>query len=170
MIPFYDPSQPSRRGLAGRAPWLELRVSRNHSEAKRMMPEKESRKPLRCSFYVWKPGPGFKKSSPGPPDFRIVIMNAREDAFPILEQLDELLQTVPYDPAPWNLNTQPYQKVKHGWRNVILAVVDQGVVSYLRVGDAGFGNERLYERPVRGRGGKRGGGRGRGRGGRGLGK
>ena len=59
---------------------------------------------------------------------------------------------------------QLYQKLKHGWRNVILAIVDQGVVSYLRISDAGFGNERLYERASRGRGGKKGGGRGRGRG------
>lgn len=59
-----------------------------------------------------------------------------------------------------------YQKLKHGYRDVILAVVDQGVTSYLRIADAAFGREKLYERKGRAPGGKRGGrggGRGRGR-------
>jgi len=59
-----------------------------------------------------------------------------------------------------------YSRIKHGSRNVVLAVVDEGVVSYMRVADAAeaFEGERLYERAGRpGRGGK-GGGRGRGRG------
>lgn len=56
--------------------------------------------------------------------------------------------------------------LKHGWRNVILAVVDQGVVSYIRVADCGFAREKLWEITGQGDGkGKRGGGgRGRGRG------
>ena len=122
--------------------------------------------PLRCSYYVWKPRPDFKKSSPGPPDFRIAVVNAREDDVPILEQLDGLLQSVPYDPPPPKTEHQMYQKLKHGWRNVILAIVDQGVVSYLRIADAGFGKEKVFERATRGRGGKGGGG-GRGRANRG---
>ena len=75
-----------------------------------------------------------------------------------------LLQSVPYDPPPQSMDKQLYQKLKHGYRNVILAVVDQGVVSYVRIADAAFGKEKIYNRPGRGRGGKRGGGRGRGRG------
>lgn len=60
-----------------------------------------------------------------------------------------------------------YGRLKHGYKNVILAVVDEGIVSYVRVADAGFVREKLYERVESGRGGKgggRGGGRGRGRG------
>lgn len=61
-----------------------------------------------------------------------------------------------------------YNRLKHGQRNVLLAVVDEGVASYMRVCEAGFAGERLYERvgPPVGRGGK-GGGRGRGGGARG---
>lgn len=65
-----------------------------------------------------------------------------------------------------------YNRLKHGYKNVILAVVDEGIVSYVRMADAGFSREKLYERLEQdgaGRGGK-GGGRGRGgkrRGGRG---
>lgn len=125
--------------------------------------------PLRPCFHVWKPRPAFKKSAPPPPDFRIAVVNAREDAFPTLQQLDDLLQSVPDDPPPEG--RQLYPRLKHGWRNVILAVVDQGVVSFVRVADAGFGREKLFEMEGRegGGGGKRGGGRGRGTG-RGQGK
>lgn len=67
-----------------------------------------------------------------------------------------------------------YLRLRHGWRNVILAVVDQGVVSFLRVGDARFGGEKLYEEHSRVQGVRKGGnsgrGRGRGRGGRGRGR
>ena len=58
-----------------------------------------------------------------------------------------------------------YLRLRHGFRNCVLAVVDQGVVSYLRVGEVGFGMEKMYERVGGKRGGKGGrGGRGRGRG------
>jgi tRNA-splicing endonuclease subunit Sen54 len=39
-----------------------------------------------------------------------------------------------------------YQKVKTGYRDVILAVVDQGVISFLNISDAGFGEAKLWER------------------------
>jgi tRNA-splicing endonuclease subunit Sen54 len=91
---------------------------------------------------------------------------------PTLSEISDLFSSVPYDAPPEKFKTMNYQKLKHGYRNCILAVVDQGVTSFLRVGDAAFGEERLYERfdafksgRRGGKGGKgRGGGRGRGRG------
>nr|POE50073.1 putative trna-splicing endonuclease subunit sen54 [Quercus suber] len=126
---------------------------------------------FRVTFHVWKPGsPNFKKSAPGEPDFRIAVVDARISAVPTLSQLNALLETTPYAPPPEKLPM--YQKLKHGYNNVILAIVDQGVVSYLRLSDAAFGKEKLYERTVKPFGGKRGGrGGARGsRGGRGRGK
>lgn len=61
-------------------------------------------------------------------------------------------------------------RLKHGWRNVVLAVVDGGVVSYIRFSEGGFGKEKLYEQRGTMRGGKRGGYGGRGGGGRGRGR
>ena len=126
---------------------------------------------IRPSFLVWKPSKhqDFRKSAPPPPDFYIAVANAREDAFPEYEQLDELLQCVPYSP-PSN-DGQLYARLRNGYRNVIIAVVDQGVTSYVRIGDAGFGIEKIWDRENRGfRSGKRGGrGGGRGRGGSGRG-
>ena len=118
---------------------------------------------LHVTYHVWKPGSQtYKKSAPGPPDFRVVVVNARDTATPTLEQLNNLLETVPYDPP--DATSQLYQRLKYGYKSVLLAIVDQGVVSYLRVADAAFGGEKLYQKPGRPRGGKRGGGRGRGRG------
>ncbi len=118
---------------------------------------------IRPSYLVWKPSrPDFRKSAPPPPDFYIAVVNAREDSFPDYEQLDELLQCMPYDPP--NKDGQLYTKMKQGYRNVIIAVVDQGVTSYVRVADVGLGMEKVWDRGKKGpQGGKRGGGRGRGR-------
>nr|OQO17938.1 hypothetical protein B0A51_15575 [Rachicladosporium sp. CCFEE 5018] len=125
---------------------------------------------FRITYHLYKPGnTTFKKSLPGPPDFRVAVIDGRATLMPTLSQLSALLDTTPYDP-PKDAQ-QLYPTLKQGYRNVILAVVDQGVTSYMRVSDAVFGREKLYDRVVSGRGGKGGrGGRGGGRGGRGRGK
>lgn len=120
---------------------------------------------FRITYHLWKPGSTtYKKSDPGLPDFRIAVVNARETSMPTLAQLSALMDTTPYRPPPEN--SQMYAKFRNGHKNVILAVVDQGVTSYLRIADAGFGREKLYERKGAGPNQKRGGGGG-GRGGRG---
>ncbi len=152
IIPSHDPTQPTDRES------LRSSASMGH-------PTAPTHPRIRPAFYAWKPNntSDFRKSAPPPPDFRIAVINAREDNFPVLEQLDDLLQSVPYYPPPTGSEGQTYRRLKHGWRNVILGVVDQGVVSYMKISDAGFGKEKVYESRVRG-GGKGGWGRGRGRG------
>lgn len=135
--------------------------------------------PFQVSFYAWKPSriPGFAKSNPGRPDFRIAVVSSQSTTIPTLTEMTSLLESTPWDPPSqeWTGPEKCYARLKHGFRNVILAVADRGVISYLRVGEAAFGNEKLYEsfdrgsigRPKKGggRGGRqgRGGGRGRGR-------
>ncbi|CZT14820.1 related to tRNA-splicing endonuclease subunit [Ramularia collo-cygni] len=122
---------------------------------------------FRITYHVWKPGSTtFKKSAPGIPDFRIAVINARETTPPTLEQMGALMDSTPYDPP--KPDGHMHAKFKYGYKNVIFAIVDQGVTSYLRIADAAFGREKVYERRAPARGGKRGGGRG-GRGGRGRG-
>ncbi|KAI9744904.1 MAG: tRNA-splicing endonuclease subunit sen54 [Claussenomyces sp. TS43310] len=128
--------------------------------------------PFKVVFHVWKPTriPTFAKSNPGDADYRVAVVSARSDAVPSLAQLTALLESTPWDPPrpEWAGPEKSYQRLKHGWRNVVVAVVDQGIISYLRVAEGAFGEERLHERFDRngvGRGGKRGGGGGRGRGG-----
>ncbi|RBR00697.1 hypothetical protein VDGD_07022 [Verticillium dahliae] len=134
--------------------------------------------PFKVFFHVWRPSkhPVFSKSDPPPPDLRIAVVDARDTFVPELEQLEALFDSTPYDPADASLSAPGrfYPRLKHGHRNVLISVVDRGLVNFMRFGQAAFADEKLYERfdlPNRGRGGKRGGGRGgkggRGRGGRG---
>jgi tRNA-splicing endonuclease subunit Sen54 len=122
--------------------------------------------PFRLHFDVYRTTAKFRKSARGPPDFRICVVNARETTLPTGAQINDLMAQVPED-KPVN-EGQLYKKLKHGDRNVILAVVDCGIPSYIRLADVPFGEERIYERSARGARGKggrvRGGGRGRGRG------
>ncbi|KAI1977603.1 tRNA-splicing endonuclease subunit sen54 [Ophidiomyces ophidiicola] len=117
--------------------------------------------PYRVAFHVYKPSTPFRKSSPGTPDFRIAVVNARlNPAIPTLAELSSLLATTPLSPPRGEkLDRMMYMRLRHGWRNVILGIVDQGVVSYLRISDAGFIKEPLYE--------QKGSTGGRGKGGRG---
>ena len=53
-----------------------------------------------------------------------------------------------------------YQRLRHGQKHVILAIVNQGIISYLRVADSDFGQELLYlqqgpRKGSKGQGGKR---------------
>jgi len=123
---------------------------------------------FRITYHVYKPNnTTFKKSAPGPPDFRIAVVDGRKRPVPTLDQLSSLLDTVPYTPPKQDAHF--YAKIKNGYKNVILAVVDQGITSYLRLTDSVFGKERIYERMGAGPSAKRG-GRGGGRGGRGGGR
>ncbi|KAI1329356.1 tRNA-splicing endonuclease subunit sen54 N-term-domain-containing protein [Xylariaceae sp. FL0255] len=134
--------------------------------------------PFKVHFHLWKitDGQGFSKTRPPPPDFRLCVVDARDTTVPSLEELDSLLLSTPYDPPRAEDQEKKgagfvYKRLKHGWRNVILGIVDRGIISYMTFGEIAFGEERLYEdsklRPrgkKGGRGGQRGVRRGRGRG------
>jgi tRNA-splicing endonuclease subunit Sen54 len=120
------------------------------------------------TYHVYKARPGYKKTAPGPPDFYFSVINARQTSLPTEPQIDALLRQTPYHPPDPKSNL--YKKLKEGFRNVILAIVDQGVTSFIDVSDSGFGQEKLWGREKKPfRGGKRG-GKGGGRGGRGRGR
>ncbi|WEW56881.1 tRNA-splicing endonuclease subunit sen54 [Emydomyces testavorans] len=106
-----------------------------------------STSPYRLAFNVYKPSTSFRKSSPGTPDFRLAVINARTHPnLPSLTELSALLASTPLAPPRGEkLDRLMYLRLRHGWRNVILGVVDQGVVSFLRVADAGFIKEPLYD-------------------------
>ncbi|KAF4630512.1 hypothetical protein G7Y89_g7625 [Cudoniella acicularis] len=106
--------------------------------------------PYRVVFHLWKPTNilSFAKTNPGSPDFRVAITDARSTFIPSLTQITSLLESTPWDPPSAELSgpAKVYQRLRHGWRNVVLAVVDQGIISYLRLGETGFGEERLCDR------------------------
>lgn len=127
--------------------------------------------PYTIHFHVFKPSTTYRKSCPPPPDFRLCVVNTRQQtSIPSLAALDGLFARTPFDPPQGEkMERMMYMRLRHGQRNVILAIVDQGVTSFLRLADAGFGGEKLYESRVIG-GHQKHGGRGfRGRGGGGRG-
>jgi tRNA-splicing endonuclease subunit Sen54 len=77
-----------------------------------------------------------------------------------MSQIGALLDSMPDNELP--KEKPPEARLKHGKWNVILAVVDMGVVSYLRFSEAGFGAGSCLKTRIRNVTGKRGGG-GRGR-------
>ncbi|KAI1003244.1 hypothetical protein K3495_g4961 [Podosphaera aphanis] len=130
--------------------------------------------PYRVVFFLWKGDNlhNFTKKNPGLPDFRVAIVDAQSAPIPSLKQIIPLIESAPFDPPSSDSLKGPgktYQRIKHGWRNITLAVIDQGVISYLKLAEGAFGEELMYERFDYGgvRGGKRGGYRGGGRAGRG---
>lgn len=145
--------------------------------------------PFHIFYHVWKAGvTGWSKAKPpGPPDLYIAVVDAQDTSVPTCEEITALLDSAPHDPpkAQWQVDNMLYPRLKYGHRNVLLAVVDHGLVNFLRFGDGAFGEELLYKRfdngkgprggvKRGGRGGKRDGrggrgGRGRGGGGRGRG-
>ena len=115
------------------------------------------------TYHVYKARSSFRKTAPGPPDFYVSVINAQEAMLPTEQEIDTLLRQTPFHPKMQDENM--YRKLKEGTRNVILAIVDRGVTSFINVSDAGFGNLNLWERKKAGRGHSkgRGGWSGRGR-------
>ncbi|KAG6037664.1 hypothetical protein E4U41_004850 [Claviceps citrina] len=136
----------------------------------------QAQEPFRVHFHVWKgTGAPFSKKNPPPPDFRIAVCDTADSSVPDLDQIEALLASTPFDPPnpAWQGPGKLYQRLKHGYRNVLVAVVDRGLVNLMRFGEGAFGEEPLFGRFDQrggGRGGRKGarggggGGRGRGRG------
>ncbi|KAF2094744.1 tRNA splicing endonuclease-like protein subunit [Rhizodiscina lignyota] len=162
LIPFHNPA----KSIPTINDTSETTAKDNHEELQ------DGSAPLDITYHVFKASTPYTKRAPPPPDFYVVVMPARSTSVPTLCQIEDLMSKVPYDPP--RKESHLYPKLKQGYRRVILAVIDEGITSYIRLSDAGFGLEKIYSAP-RGRGGKggrggRGGrGRGRGRGGRGRG-
>jgi tRNA-splicing endonuclease subunit Sen54 len=125
LIPFHDP--------------LDLPSTMN-SMTQEMMG------PYNITYHVWKPNCEFKKANPRPPDFKICVVNARDFKMPTLEQTDALLSHGDIDESV--LRKASLQRLKYGWRSVIIALVDSGIISFQRLSDAAFGKEFMYSPPA----------------------
>jgi tRNA-splicing endonuclease subunit Sen54 len=148
---------------------LELITRHEPSSTAAARPPKPAEGPFQICFHVWKSGhEAFAKSNPPPPDFYLAVVDAQDSFVPTLDEVSALLAS-----TPWSPPTAPphalYPRLKHGHRNVLVAIVDHGIVNYMRFAEAAFGQENLVSRfdHVGGPRGKGGRGRGSGRGGRG---
>ncbi|KAK9330268.1 tRNA-splicing endonuclease subunit sen54 N-term-domain-containing protein [Lipomyces starkeyi] len=99
--------------------------------------------PFRVAYNIWKPRPSFKKSNPGEPDFRVVVVNAQKDQMPTLAQADALFSTLP---TALGSTSTSQQRLRDGYKNVIIGVVDCGIISFVKFGDVSFGDERIFEK------------------------
>lgn len=158
--------------------FLQLHLIPRHKPSPRVNTAPAVKSPFRIFYHVYKARPGLAKANLPPPDFRIAVINARTTSVPTVSEMSALLDSTPWSPPDEKMAAGQgvgfiYKRLKHGWRNAIVAVVDSGFPSYLRFTEMAFGEERLYEtfdKPAA-KGGKKGGrggpgGRG-GRGGRG---
>lgn len=168
----------------------QLHLIQRHKPTPHVDASNPAQPPFDIFFHVFKSRPNFSKSNPPPPDFRISVVNARTTSVPTISELSALLESTPWNPPDEKMAAGQgvgfvQKRLKHGWRNAIVAVVDSGFTSYLRFTEMAFGEERLYETfdRAQGKGGKKGGrggaggrggrggrGGGRGRGGRGRGR
>ncbi|SPQ27531.1 62efad3c-75fb-4ab4-9ec7-751831a9126a [Thermothielavioides terrestris] len=109
-----------------------------------------TRDPFTIHFHIWKAAQKWTKLRHPPPDFHLAVVDAQQTAVPALGEIGALLAATP--PAPpsrpeWAGPGRLYARLKHGHRNVLVAVVDHGVINYMRFAEAAFGEEPLYPRP-----------------------
>ncbi|ETI21217.1 hypothetical protein G647_07562 [Cladophialophora carrionii CBS 160.54] len=144
LIPYHDGSSSSHSLSTG----TDTIAAPNDTQSQSQRPQP----PYRIHFHVWKPAASstFKKTSPPPPDYRICVIDARTTpSIPSLAQIGRLLDSQPEDFLTRDKAGKLETRIKYGKRNVLLAVVDMGVVSYLRLSDACFGAEKLFEEKIR---------------------
>lgn len=161
---------------AYRPVYEQLAILPRHKPTSTPAVKQGPKEPFKVHYLLWKAGgEPFSKRSPREPDFRIAVTDTTTTGVPSLEEIDHLLLSTPYCPPPEAMHGNPgrmYQRLKHGHRNVLVAIVDRGLVNFMRFAEGAFGEELVFERYDAKRGGRGGGKRsgGRGRGGRGRGR
>lgn len=138
-------------------------------------PSTTAHSPFRIQYHLWKPAtPNWSVTNPpSAPDYPLAIVDAHETDVPTGDEIAALLDSAPYAPPPPTSRGHPvHQRLKHGHRHVLIAVVDHGLVNFMRFAEGAFGEEpifRNFDAATRPKGGKRGGrgshGKGGGRGG-----
>ncbi|KIK08092.1 hypothetical protein K443DRAFT_672975 [Laccaria amethystina LaAM-08-1] len=67
----------------------------------------EVESPYQIFYNLYKPSTPFKKTAPPPPDFQIVVINARTTPMPTLQELTDLFDVLPELPTPLPRQRRP---------------------------------------------------------------
>lgn len=86
-------------------------------------------------YDLYKTRPAFKKSNPGPPDFYLTIFDAHETRLPSASELNALYLPQPQVAHKKNMQAQ----IKLGTGQIVMAVVSNGMVSFIQAVNAPFG-------------------------------
>ncbi|CEP61894.1 tRNA splicing endonuclease subunit SEN54 LALA0_S04e03092g [Lachancea lanzarotensis] len=120
------------------------------------------------TFDVWKPRGTFKKKVPGPPDFQLLVFNKNSSdcTFPTYAEIKQRFRSVrsKYEGSLTQAHTasspgskevgkavkrlNPYieqqRRLKRGYRSFILAVMDDGLISFVKLTESDFGSEDVW--------------------------
>jgi tRNA-splicing endonuclease subunit Sen54 len=123
-----------------------------HTTLTTFPPTSPPKPPLTISYLLYKPTPHNRKSAPPSPNYRVCVVDARSSNVPTISQIGTLLDSMPEDGLQ-DQGKRVEAKMKHGRRNVLVAVVDMGVTRYLRFAEAEIERYKLFEETMK-RGGK----------------
>lgn len=116
----------------------------SHSSPSHIIPTPNPREnPLQMTFDLWKPNTHFRKSDPGEPHFRVTVLDSQNQHLPDLPDLNHLFDSIPLTDQT-DMSDNPIARLKSGFRNVVLAIVDMGVISFLSLGDVSFHDDPIY--------------------------
>ncbi|SCU91844.1 LAMI_0E07558g1_1 [Lachancea mirantina] len=196
-VPFYSPffykilrftsSGQLYLQLSKLVPYYSAQKFASLSSVHEHVPIKSERqvKEWHITFDVWKPKAGFKKKTPGVPDFQVIVFNknASSQRFPTYREFRYLFRKLesksdatseredskwgrivgklkaffnrgywPGEPSseckekeakPSKKVTQ-IQRLKKGYKSFIMAVMDDGLISYIRLSENEFGSESVW--------------------------
>lgn len=103
---------------------------------------------ISLTFDIWKPDPKFSKKTPPPPDFQVIVKNTNKYNLPTLSQLREIFSNTQYKDKNKNFDEQQQQKrLKNGYRYILIAMIDYGIINFVKVSEADFGSEDVWYIP-----------------------
>jgi tRNA-splicing endonuclease subunit Sen54 len=103
--------------------------------------------PIDITFNVWKPNPTFSKKSPPLPNFQILVRNVNKYKLPTLSEINSLFDRVETVPDVRSANANQINRLKNGKENIILGIVDYGIINFVKLARGSFGTENMWHIP-----------------------
>jgi len=95
------------------------------------------------TFDVWKPDPKFSKKSPPTPHFQVIVRNTNKYNMPTLSQFREIFSKTKVQGQDQD-ESQQQKRLKNGYRYILLATIDYGIINFVKVSEADFGSEDVW--------------------------